>query len=127
MYSFSATAAAPLIVPVDAGARRSYFRLRHDGTQPSAPAIACACDQHSTVGVEIALSATDADSGVDRILYSLDGTEPSIAYSGPFKAYASGTLRTRRSIASAIPARSPRARSTSTSPAIPPHRPSPCG
>ena len=95
VYSFSATAAAPLIVPVDAGARRSFFRLRHDGTQPSAPAIACACDQHSTVGVEIALSATDADSGVDRILYSLDGTEPSIAYSGPFKAYASGTLRTR--------------------------------
>jgi hypothetical protein len=95
VYSFSATAAAPLIVPVDAGARRSFFPLRHDGALPSAPAIACACNQHSTVGVEIALSATDADSGVDRIVYSLDGTEPSIAYSGPFKAYASGTLRTR--------------------------------
>ena len=99
VYSFSATAAAPLIVAVDAtatnGQRRSFFRLRHDGTQPSAPAIACACDQHSTVGVEIALTATDADSGVDRILYSLDGTEPSILYSGRFKAYTGTVLRTR--------------------------------
>lgn len=95
VYSFSATAAAPLIVPVDAGARRSYFRLRHDGTPPTAPAITCACDQHSTVGVEIALRADDGDSGVDRILYSLDGTEPSILYSGRFKAYTGTMLRTR--------------------------------
>lgn len=95
VYSFTAAAAPPLIVAVNAGPSRSFFRLRHDGTPPTAPAIACACDQPSTVGVEIALSAADADSGLSEIHYSLDGSEPSRPYAGPFKAYASGTLRTR--------------------------------
>jgi hypothetical protein len=93
VYSFTAAAAPPLIVAVNAGASRSFFRLRHDGTPPAAPAIACACDQPSTVGVEISLSASDADSGVGEIRYSLDGSEPTRPYAGPFKAYASGTLR----------------------------------
>lgn len=97
LFSFTAGAAAPLIVPVEAddGALRSFFRLRHDGTPPTAPAIACDCDGHSTVGVEIALSAADGDSGVAQILYSLDGSEPSTVYSRPFTAYHSGMLRTR--------------------------------
>jgi hypothetical protein len=99
VYSFAAGATPPSTVTVHAttnqGPRQSFFRLRPDGTAPAAPAIACACDQHSTVGVEIALTATDADSGVDRILYSLDGAEPSILYSGPFKAYTGSMLRTR--------------------------------
>jgi hypothetical protein len=98
VYSFTADAVPPLLVPVDAttdgGPRRSFFRLRHDGTPPTAPAITCACDAPSTVGVEIALQAADGDSGVDRILYSLDGSAPSRPYAGPFMAYTSGTLRT---------------------------------
>ena len=99
VYSFTAGAAAPPTVTVqattDKGPRQSFFRLRHDGTPPAAPAITCACEGHSTVGVEIALSATDSDSGVDRILYSLDGSEPSRLYTGRFTAYTSGALRTR--------------------------------
>ena len=99
VYSFTAGAAAPPTVTVqattDKGPRQSFFRLRHDGTPPAAPAITCACEGHSTVSVEIALSATDSDSGVDRILYSLDGSEPSRLYTGRFTAYTSGALRTR--------------------------------
>ena len=96
VYSFTPGAAPPLLVRVEAstdtGPRESFFRLRADGTPPAAPVIVCTCD---TDGVEIALSASDADSGVREILYSLDGSEPNLPYAGRFRVYASGTLRTR--------------------------------
>jgi hypothetical protein len=99
VYSFTAGAAPLLTVTVhattDRGPRESFFRIRHDGTPPAPVTIACACDQHSTVGVEIELSSSDAGSGLGQILYSLDGSPPTRLYNRPLKAYTSGTLRTR--------------------------------
>jgi peptidoglycan/xylan/chitin deacetylase (PgdA/CDA1 family) len=49
--------------------------------------------------VSVALSATDVGSGVDKILYTTDGTEPDIGngtvYSGPFTLGTSATVKYR--------------------------------
>ena len=79
------------------------------------------------VGVEVTLASSDGGSGVGEILYSLTGGEPSIRLdTGPFLAYLTrARYRLGRPIGSATPARSPRGRSTSTSPATRPRRPLP--
>ena len=63
------------------------FTVTPDGTAPTAT-IACdggSCTGwHTTSPVSVTLSATDGGSGVDRILYSTDGSAPSTVYGGPF-------------------------------------------
>jgi peptidoglycan/xylan/chitin deacetylase (PgdA/CDA1 family) len=71
----------------------------------TAPAVSATCNGAACSGVwqngpaSIALSATDAGVGVDRIVYTTDGSEPSASngtvYAAPFQVLASATVRYR--------------------------------
>ena len=45
--------------------------------------------------VSVSLSATDTASGVDTLVYSVDGSEPSESYTGPVGVSAEGTTTIR--------------------------------
>lgn len=71
-------------------------------TQPPSSAIACngsACSSPwYAAPVSVTLSATDADSGVKEIRYTLDGSEPTVSsplYTGAFSVSATATVRFR--------------------------------
>jgi hypothetical protein len=81
-------------VPVTVG------NYRFDTTAPVGAAtcngVACTTGWY-TAAVKVALTASDDSSGVDRIRYTTDGTDPAlgVAYTGPVTVPASATVRFR--------------------------------
>jgi peptidoglycan/xylan/chitin deacetylase (PgdA/CDA1 family) len=75
--------------------------IRVDTTPPST-SIACnggSCSGAFKPGVSVSLTASDADSGVDRIRYTTDGTDPTLSngtlYTAPFTLSTTKTVKYR--------------------------------
>jgi peptidoglycan/xylan/chitin deacetylase (PgdA/CDA1 family) len=71
-------------------------------TTPPATSIACnggSCSGAFKPGVSVSLNASDADSGVDRMRYTTDGTDPTLTngstYTAPFTLSSTKTVKYR--------------------------------
>src|SRR5207237_7193891 len=53
----------------------------------------CSSGWYASTPVSVSLAATDSGSGVDRILYSTDGSAPSLVYSGPIQVATTSTVK----------------------------------
>ncbi|HEX6131114.1 MAG TPA: Ig-like domain-containing protein [Actinomycetota bacterium] len=73
------------------------FTVTRDGTAPvssiACESGACSGGWYTTAPVLVSLAAIDDGAGLDRILYSLDGSEPSLEYTGALELYATATVR----------------------------------
>jgi hypothetical protein len=106
-YSFSATAVDPS-EPNDVRATNAAgqdsaatsFTVTRDGTAPSTTVQcgggACSAGWYTTSPVSVTLSASDGGSGVDRIVYTTDGSDPTsggTTYSGAISVTTTATVR----------------------------------
>ncbi|HEY3183437.1 MAG TPA: Ig-like domain-containing protein, partial [Gaiellaceae bacterium] len=103
-YSFTAAAAdpaEPLNVTATNGAgltsSATGFTVTADASAPASTVVCnggpCAAGWYSTSPVSVTLTASDAGSGLDRILYSTDGSAPSLTYSGAISLASTATVR----------------------------------
>ena len=113
-YGFSLASVAPFpltaVASDAAGNASAPARLNVVG-DGAGPTVTLTCEPDECTG-QISLSAADGGSGVARLLYSVDGSEPTTPYEGtPFLATTEMPLRRARSTVSATSGRNSRATS----------------
>src|SRR5205823_6025703 len=70
------------------------FTVSADTTAPTTTASCSGgCASWHNASTSVTLSATDGGSGVDHILYSTDGTAPSLPYTGPITVTSTSTVK----------------------------------
>ncbi|MDX6452423.1 MAG: hypothetical protein QOH16_2472, partial [Gaiellaceae bacterium] len=98
------------------------FTVTADATPPTtSPTCSGGCSGWHTSNPTVTLSATDGGSGVDRILYSTDGTTPSLVYTGPLTLTSTTTVKFAATdkVGNTEPARSQLVQVDTTAPTAP--------
>jgi hypothetical protein len=110
-YTFTAAASDPAeplnVTATDVAGNTSAataFTVTADGSAPVSSATCnggpCSSGWYGASPVSVALAATDGGSGVARILYSTDGSAPSLTYTGAISLTASANVNRRGPVSS---------------------------
>src|SRR5207253_508219 len=102
-YAFSGSAVDPAeplnVTSTDVAGNTSSatgFTVTPDASAPVSTVVcnggACSSGWYGASPVAVSLAASDSGSGLDRILYSTDGSAPSLVYGGPIQISSTSTV-----------------------------------